>query len=408
MTHMLVTARPPTNTHSRLRILQVAASYYPAVRYGGPIRSIHGLAAGLARRGHDVHVYTTNVDGDSLLDVPTDRPVLLDGVQVHYFPVPALKRLWWSPALERRVRATIAEFDVLHVHAVFLLPMRAAARAAAAAGIPYVVAPRGMLIREMISRKSRWVKTAWINLVERTTLARAAAIHITAEVEGAGLRELGLPSRRIVCIPNGVDWPSQHAALEQGPFADLPQRYVLFLGRLSWEKGLDRLIAAWRWVPDVPLVIAGPDDTGYRPKLQDLAKSSGVADRVIFLGSASDTHKWALYERAQLFVLPSYSENFGNAAAEAMAMGCPVVVTPEVGIASMLESTGAGLVSGGAPEVLGTVIGRLLNDPVRRREMGRRGAEAARAKLSWSGVAADAEQLYRDVLQQRTQPFAAA
>src|ERR1700730_5349745 len=177
----------------RLRILHVVPTYYPAVRYGGPIRSVHGLAAALARRGHDVHVYTTNVDGDSLLDVPVDRPVLLDGVKVHYFPVPALKRLWWSPALERQLRTSIAEFDVVHVHAVYLLPMRAAARAAARAGIPYVVTPRGMLIRELIRRKSRWVKTAWINLVERTTLAHAAAVHVTADVEGAEFQALGLP-----------------------------------------------------------------------------------------------------------------------------------------------------------------------------------------------------------------------
>ncbi len=382
---------------TRLRILQVAASYYPAVRYGGPIRSIHGLAASLARRGHDVHVYTTNVDGDSLLDVPTDRPVLRDGVAVHYFPVPALKRLWWSPALERRLRETIAGFDVVHVHGVFLLPMRAAARAAAAAGVPYVVAPRGMLIRDLIRRKSRWAKTAWINLVERTTLARAAAVHVTAEIEGAELPTLGLPFRRVVCIPNGVDWPSEHASLEEGPFARLPERYVLFLGRVSWEKGLDRLIAAWRWVPEVPLVIAGNDDENHRPHLEELARSVGVADRVIFVGPANDTHKWALYERAQLFVLPSYSENFGNAVAEAMAMGCPAVVTPEVGIAALLESTGAGVVAAGAPEILGPAIAGLLADPVRRREMGRRGAEAARARLSWSGVAAAAERLYQDV-----------
>ena len=90
------------------------------------------------------------------------------------------------------------------------MPMRAAARAAARAGVPYVVAPRGMLIRDLIHRKSRWVKTAWINLVERTTLAHAAAVHVTADVEGAELEALGLPVRRIECIPNGVEWPARN------------------------------------------------------------------------------------------------------------------------------------------------------------------------------------------------------
>ena len=387
---------------SRLRILQVAASYYPAVRYGGPIRSVHGLAVALAKRGHDVHVYTTNIDGDSVLDVPVDRPVDVDGVKVHYFPVSAaLKRLCWSPELERRVRDSIAEFDVLHLHAVFLLPMRAAARAAARAGVPYVIAPRGMLIRDVIHRKSRWVKTAWINLVERTTLANAAAVHVTADVEGIELKALGLPSHRIECIPNGVEWPAEHAPLEQGPFAALPERYVLFLSRISWKKGLDRLITAWQWVPDIPLVIAGNDDENYRPRLEDLARSVGVADRVLFVGPASDAQKWALYARAQLFVLPSYSENFGNVVAEAMAMGCPSLVTAEVGIAPLLTATGAGKVVSGAPEALAAEVRELLADPAARQEMGRRGAEAARAELSWPGVAAQVERLYRDMLRQK-------
>ena len=387
---------------SRLRILQVAASYYPAVRYGGPIRSVHGLAVALAKRGHDVHVYTTNIDGDSVLDVPVDRPVDVDGVKVHYFPVSAaLKRLCWSPELERRVRDSIAEFDVLHLHAVFLLPMRAAARAAARAGVPYVIAPRGMLIRDVIHRKSRWVKTAWINLVERTTLANAAAVHVTADVEGIELKALGLPSHRIECIPNGVEWPAEHAPLEQGPFAALPERYVLFLSRISWKKGLDRLITAWQWVPDIPLVIAGNDDENYRPRLEELARSVGVADRVLFVGPASDAQKWALYARAQLFVLPSYSENFGNVVAEAMAMGCPSLVTAEVGIAPLLTATGAGKVVSGAPEALAAEVRELLADPAARQEMGRRGAEAARAELSWPGVAAQVERLYRDMLRQK-------
>ena len=174
-----------------LRILHVVVTYYPAVRYGGPIRSVHGLAAAQAQRGHDVHVYTTNVDGDSVLDVPTDRPAELDGVKVHYFPVSqALRRLYGSPALARRVRETIGEFDVAHIHAVFLLPLRDAARAAARAGVPYVVTPRGMLIRVLIQRKSRWVKTAWINLIERKYEIRLIVcqhLAINCKTAGSGL-----------------------------------------------------------------------------------------------------------------------------------------------------------------------------------------------------------------------------
>jgi glycosyltransferase involved in cell wall biosynthesis len=401
-------AAAPGGPGSRLRILHVVASYFPAVRYGGPIRSVRGLAAALVRRGHEVQVYTTNVDGDSVLDVPTDRPVDLDGVAVHYFPVPALKRLYWSPRLGRALREQVGGFDVVHIHAVYLWPMLAAARAAARAGVPYVIAPRGMLIRDVIVRKSRWVKETWINLFERTSLDRAAAVHVTAELEGAELKALGLPARHIACIANGVDWPREYPPLAAGPFARLPERYVLFLSRISWKKGLDRLIRAWQWVRDVPLVIAGNDDESYQPELVELAHSLGLAARVLFVGPAGDADKWALYERAELFVLPSYSENFGNVVAEAMSMGCPVVVTPEVGIAPLVASMGAGVVCDGAPEALSKTITELLRDPERRREMGRRGKEGAQAKLSWNGVAAETEELYRYMLRTNTAPLGMA
>jgi glycosyltransferase involved in cell wall biosynthesis len=380
----------------RLRILQVIAAYYPAVRYGGPIRSARGLAAALVRRGHDVHVYTTSVDGDSDLDVPLDRPVDLDGVAVHYFRVPALRRLCWSPALGERLRRSIAEFDVLHVHAIYLWPTWAAARAAARAGVPYVVSPRGMLIRDAIRGRSRWVKRAWIQLIERNTLARAAGLHVTAEVESTELDALRLPRPPVSMeIPNGIERPASYPSLAETPFAELPRPYVLYLGRLSRIKGLDRLIAAWQWIREVPLVIAGNDDEDYRPTLESMARSLGVAGRVLFVGPVPDALKWALYESAQLFVLPSYSENFGNAVAEAMAMGCPAVVSEAAGIASLIAAERAGVVTSCEPPQLAQVIAALLTDPARRRELGERGREAAHARLSWEAVAGQMEALYR-------------
>ena len=379
----------------RLRILHVVPTYYPAVRYGGTIRSVHGLAAALRRRGHEVHVYTTSVDGENDLDVPPDRPVDLDGVAVHYFRVPALRRLFWAPALQRRLRESVSDFDVVHLHSVFLYPTWAAARVAAWAEVPYVMSPHGMLVGDVIRRKSRLVKTAWINLVERTTLARAAALHVTADLEGEEIRALRLPMPEIVRqVPNGIEWPTRHVPLSETPFANLPPRYALFLSRISWKKGLERLITAWQGVPDIPLVIAGNDDEAYTPKLRRLAQSLGLAERVIFAGSVSDDHKWALYERADLFLLPSYSENFGMVVAEAMYMGCPVVLTPEVGLARAVASAGAGVITSNNPATLAIAVNDLLANEEQRREMGRRGAEAARRLFSWSHVIDQMESLY--------------
>jgi hypothetical protein len=113
---------------AKLRLLQVVPSYYPAVRYGGPIRTVHALCAALVRRGHQVSVYTTNIDGDGDLDVPLGTPVDMDGVLVHYFPVGAIRRLCWSPALARQLRRAVADFDLVHLHSVFLWPTYSAAR----------------------------------------------------------------------------------------------------------------------------------------------------------------------------------------------------------------------------------------------------------------------------------------
>src|SRR3954471_9492384 len=127
-----------------MRVLHVVPTYAPAWRYGGPIVAVHGLCKALVARGHEVDVFTTNVDGDGVLDVPTDRPVERDGVRVRYFPA-RLRRLYWSPAMARALAADVRGYDLVHIHAVFLWPGVAAARAARRVHVPYIVSPRGML-----------------------------------------------------------------------------------------------------------------------------------------------------------------------------------------------------------------------------------------------------------------------
>ena len=145
-----------------VKILHVVSSYLPAVRYGGTIVSVHGLCKSLAARGHDVHVFTTSVDGPRDSAVRHGEPVGVDGVSVWYFQSRLLRRLYWSPPLGRALAARVGDFDVVHTHAVFLWPLWAAARAARRAGVPYVLSPRGMLEKRLIDQKSRAFKTAWI------------------------------------------------------------------------------------------------------------------------------------------------------------------------------------------------------------------------------------------------------
>ena len=362
-------------------------TYVPAWRHGGPILAVHGLCRALVERGHAVTVLTTDVHGDGRLDVPLGEPVKIDGVEVWYFPVRWPRRLYVSPALGRAARQVMNGFDLLHLHSVFLWPTSAAARAAERAGVPYVVSPRGMLVSDLIARRGRWRKRAWMLLAERRTLARAAALHVTSALEADEAARLGLPLPPVFTVPNGVDVP-QEGGEPREPF-------LLFLGRVSWKKGLDRLIPALARCPGVELKIAGNDEEGLRPELERLAGEAGVAGRVRFLGPVAGEEKASLLRRAAVLVLPSRSENFGNAVLEAMAAGCPVAVTPEVGLAATVRETGAGLVVDGDPVRLGEALRDLLADAARREEMGCRGARAAADRFGWPAVAREMETTYR-------------
>lgn len=387
-----------------MKILHVAASYLPATRYGGTIVSVHGLCRALAERGHEVHVYTTSVDGARDSDVAHDTAVNIDGVNVWYFRSPRLRRFYWAPALRRMLRAHVCEFDVVHTHAIYLWPLWAAARYAERAGIPYIVSTRGMLEKQLIEQKRAVWKAGLIAFVEKRTLEHAAAVHFTSRREVQEAAAFGFDFKHMAVIPNGVTIAAPADTRVSEGIRDIAERgpFVLFLGRVNWKKGLDRLLAALPHAHKVRLVIAGNDEEEYTLRLDDLAWRLGVADRVIYTGPVHGADKAALLASACALVLPSYSENFGNVVVEAMAAGCPAIVTREVGIADAVEECEAGLVVDGAPGPLSRAINEVVNDTALRAHMGANGRAAAAARFSWPAVAAQMEQLYASVAAART------
>src|SRR5262249_21176768 len=156
----------------------------------------------------------------------------------------------------------MGKFDAVHLHSVFLWPTWAAARAARKAGVPYVLSPRGMLIRDLIGRRSWLAKSAWIRVIERSNTEKAAAVHLTSQVEAGELHRFGWRLPRLAVIPNGVDEPlscgGEIGADIEGIAAEEP--LILFLGRLSWKKGLDRLLHAFASTKTGKLAIVGTDD----------------------------------------------------------------------------------------------------------------------------------------------------
>src|SRR5262249_38249265 len=384
-----------------MKILHIVPTYFPAVRYGGPIYSVPALCKSLVGAGHDVHVFTTSVDGSGDSDVPHGRPVDLNGVQVRYFRSRWLRRLYYSPDLKSQLDLVVGNFDIIHLHSVFLWPTWTGAQAAVRAGVPYILSPRGMLVRELIRRRSTLAKRIWIHLVERDNLERAALIHLTSEEERNALTDLDLALAPTIVIPNGVDAP--RAFSPNAVSADVQPLLangfdILSFGRISWKKGLDQLIKAIAEIPDARAVIAGHDEDGFEPSLRRIAEECGVGERVRFLPrQISGPDKEALFDAARVFALPSLSENFGHVVAEAMIRALPVVVTEGVGASEIVEASGGGVVVGIDHRQLAAALSHLLEADELRAAMGAAGANYAREQLTWNNIATRFEDMYREV-----------
>ena len=373
-----------------MRLLHVAPTYWPAVRYGGPIWSVHALCKALVSQGHYVEVVTTNADGPGELDVPTDGPVDLDGVQVRYFPSRIGRRLFWSGDMVRYLNHAVPRADCVHLQALFVWPSVAAARVARRSGVPYCVAPRGALVPELVARKSRIVKQAWLRMFGRRMLEDASFLHVTSDAEAEDAKRFDYDLPPIEVVPNGVDLPDLSDRFEVAPgltqvFGN--RRLIVYLGRISWKKGLDRVIPAMARVPGADLVIAGNDEEGLTPELRKLAATAGVADRVHFVGPIYGSDKTALLRRADLLVLPSYNENFGNVVLEALALERPVAVTAEVGLAAVVAAAEVGCVVPGEPAEMGDALAEMMADAHRLTDMGRRGRILVGERYGWDTVA---------------------
>ena len=377
-----------------MRLLHVVPTYFPAVRYGGPIHSVHGLCAALAARGHDVDVFTTSVDGPGDSAVPLGRPVDMDGVKVRYFPSRWLRRLYWSPPMGRILKQEVGGFDLVHLHSVFLWPTWAAARAARGSGVSYVLSPRGMLVKDLVRARSRYAKTAWMAVIERANLAGASGIHVTSAVEKTDIQDFGFRmSGRIFDVPNGV---VVQAELPKQQYPQPP--YLVMLGRINWKKRIEIALEVVKLLGGVRLVIAGGDDDDLAAVLRVRASALGIGERVEFAGPVDGLRKRQLLHGALALLMPSLSENFGNSALEAMAEGTPVIVVPQVGLADSVREWGGGFVVAPDAAAFADAVRQLQDDGDLRVRMGERARATVAAKFSWDAIGARMEHEYHAIL----------
>jgi glycosyltransferase involved in cell wall biosynthesis len=371
-----------------MRILHVTSYYRPAREWGGPVRSVALLAQALARAGAEVEVVTTNARGSpGLAEVPPGTREV-GGVPVTYCQASGPRRFFFSAELVAQVRRRARRADVVHLHGLWTWPVLATARVCEEDGVPYVLSPRGSLDPWALRQKS-WKKRAYTFFVERHTLRHAALLHFTsADEQRSAPAEFRYQAYAV--IPNCLDLDGL-LALERGD-SSLGDGEILVLGRIHPMKGFDLLIPALKRLADrghfARLLVAGNDEGGYRRVVEELVAKHGLAGRVRFLGEVEDAEKEAAFRGAALLAAPSYRENFGNAVAEAMAAGLPVVVSERVGIAEDIAEAGAGVVVPLDPAALADAVGGLLLDPAARAAMGERGRRLVRERYTGPAVAA--------------------
>ena len=383
-----------------MRILNVTQSYAPFFEFGGPPVKVRALAEGFAARGHVVTVLTADWGLDRRLQqFPNEAPAehntfgrerkiagvtaIYLGNWLHY------RTASWNPALPRFLRARLQEFEVAHIFGLYDMLGPRVAAACREKKIPYVVEPIGMFVPRV---RNLWLKRMYHRFPGREMLVGASAIVATAEQEKAELIAGGIPKEKIVLRRNGVEGPP--ALPERGRFREAmgipPEaKLLLFLGRLSEKKSPHLLLQAFakiaaseiRGQVPVHLAFVGPDEASMLAKLKKMAASIVPAGRVHFSPALADTAKWQAYRDADIFVLPSQNENFGNTAAEAIAAGTPVIVTDQCGIAPLLTGV-AGLVVKHDEIALTNGIQELLHDG--RLYAGlHAGCATVRGALSW-------------------------
>jgi glycosyltransferase involved in cell wall biosynthesis len=386
-----------------MKILHVIANLAP--RYGGPSQACWEMARAVARLGHEVSIYTTNQDGPGELAVPVDGPVWRDGVEVRYFPIQTPRFWGTSLPLALALRRKVPASDLVHIHSLYLFHDLVAGHWCRCFAVPYLMRPHGTL-DPFIYRRHRRRKRLMEHLFEHRNIRQAAALHFTtaAEAELAAPFTFQTPS---LVVPLGINFEDFAVLPEPGEFRrrypDIGDRQlILFFGRINFKKGLDILAQAFGAVarrrPDVHLVIAGPDNEGWGARVRTWLGEQGVLDRTTFTGMLLGPEKLAVLRDASLFVLPSYSENFGLAVIEAMAAGLPVIISDQVNIWPEVQAGEAGRVIPVDPEALAAQILDLLDEPEAARRLGQQGRSLVQARFQWPEIARSLAGAYERII----------
>jgi glycosyltransferase involved in cell wall biosynthesis len=374
---------------------------------GGPPVVVERLAELAAAYGWQARIITTALfcddDGSDLAASLNDR------IDAAVLPADRPRALGLSSKAERAIGDGVRDADIVHLHTLWHPLNTVARRACARHGRPYVLSPHGMLDPYSLGVKSLR-KRIYLELREKRNISDASCLIFTTPLEEELARK-SLPwlgAGRV--IPLGADTPPSEARqgladefLSRFPVAH-NRRRLIFLGRLHPKKGIERILDALPAVaeacPSVLLIVAGSGEASYLQSLSALVVRRGLGEHVLFTGMLHGPLKWGAYAASEMFLLPSHQENFAIAAAEAMHMGLPVILSDKVNLWPFVSEARGGIVlednaiAGG----LGPAIEDLLADPGAALQMGERGQRFAEANFVWANTARLTTDLYLETL----------
>ena len=391
-----------------MRVTHITPYMHPLA--GGPPVVVETLAASGGAFGWQAKVITTSLlceaGGASLATTLGRR------INVKVLPVDRPKALGLASEAPGAIYDAVRDTDILHLHTLWHPLNTIARRACEHYGRKYVLSPHGMLDPYSLGIKAVR-KKLYMKLREERNLRGASRLIFTTPLEEELARKslpwLGLGE----IIPLGADTPPPESQQDiakifttQFPTAQ-SRRRLIFLGRLHPKKGLERVIevlpAVVEAYPHVLLIIAGSGEPGYVRKLYEQIEKHRLSKHVLFAGMLQGELKWGALAASEMFLLPSHQENFAIAAAEAMHMGLPIILSDKVNIWPFVRDARAGIVlqDGTLPGSLASAILSLLADKDASLEMGLKGQLFARANFAWANTARLTFELYKKVLSEK-------